>query len=69
VAVHDWGEHDEGAFLILQLVDGVSLRDVLRVRGTLTPAETLAVLVPPPPGSRPPTMRAWSTATSSRRTC
>ncbi len=46
VAVHDWGEHDEGAFLILQLVDGVSLRDVLRVRGTLTPAEALAVLVP-----------------------
>jgi eukaryotic-like serine/threonine-protein kinase len=46
VAVHDWGEHDEGAFLILQLVHGVSLRDVLRVRGTLTPAETLAVLVP-----------------------
>ncbi|MFO7777534.1 MAG: Stk1 family PASTA domain-containing Ser/Thr kinase [Nitriliruptoraceae bacterium] len=46
VAVHDWGEHDEGAFLILQLVDGVSLRDVLRSRGTLTPAEALAVLVP-----------------------
>jgi eukaryotic-like serine/threonine-protein kinase len=46
VAVHDWGEHDEGAFLILQLVDGVSLRDVLRIRGTLTPAEALAVLVP-----------------------
>jgi len=50
VAVHDWGEHDEGAFLILQLVDGVSLRDVLRVRGTLTPAEALAVLVPAPAG-------------------
>ncbi len=46
VAVHDWGEHDEGAFLILQLVEGVSLRDVLRTRGTLTPAEALAVLVP-----------------------
>jgi len=46
VAVHDWGEHEEGAFLILQLVEGVSLRDVLRVRGRLTPDETLAVLVP-----------------------
>jgi eukaryotic-like serine/threonine-protein kinase len=46
VAVHDWGEHEEGAFLILQLVEGVSLRDVLRVRGRLTPEETLAVLVP-----------------------
>ena len=46
VAVHDWGEHEEGAFLILQLVAGVSLRDVLRVRGRLTPEETLAILVP-----------------------
>ncbi|TVR27458.1 MAG: PASTA domain-containing protein [Nitriliruptor sp.] len=46
VAVHDWGEHEEGAFLILQLVEGVSLRDILRVRGRLTPDETLAVLVP-----------------------
>lgn len=46
VAVHDWGEHEEGAFLILQLVEGVSLRDVLRVRGRLTPEEALAVLVP-----------------------
>lgn len=46
VAVHDWGEHEDGAFLILQLVEGVSLREVLRVRGTLTPAEALAVLAP-----------------------
>ncbi len=46
VAVHDWGEHEEGAFLILQLVEGVSLRDVLRVRGRLSPEETVAVLVP-----------------------
>jgi len=46
VAVHDWGEHDDGAFLVLQLVEGASLRDVLRRRGRLSPAEAMAVLVP-----------------------
>jgi eukaryotic-like serine/threonine-protein kinase len=46
VAVHDWGEDDAGPYLVLQLVDGVSLRDVLRARHRLSVAETMAVLVP-----------------------
>ena len=46
VAVHDWGETDDGAFLVLQLIDGVSLRDVLRVRSRLPHDETVAVLTP-----------------------
>lgn len=47
VTVHDWGEtEDDGAFLVLQYVDGCSLREVLRRRGRLAPAETLAVLGP-----------------------
>ena len=46
VAVHDWGEREEGAYLVLQLVDGVSLRDVLRVHRKLSPTEALAVLGP-----------------------
>ena len=46
VAVHDWGEHEDRAFLVLQLVEGASLRDVLRAHGRLTPAEAMAVLVP-----------------------
>ncbi len=46
VAVHDWGETDDGAFLVLQLIDGVSLRDVLRVRTHLPPDEAVAVLTP-----------------------
>lgn len=46
VAVHDWGEDDVGAYLVLQLVDGVSLRDVLRARGHLAVDEAMAVLVP-----------------------
>jgi len=46
VAVHDWGESAEGAFLVLQLIEGVSLRDLLRARGRLTPNEALAVIGP-----------------------
>ena len=46
VAVHDWGETVDGAFLVLQLIDGVSLRDVLRVRTHLPPDEAVAVLTP-----------------------
>lgn len=46
VAVHDWGETPDGAYLVLQLVDGPSLREVLRARGRLSPREALAVLGP-----------------------
>ena len=46
VTVHDWGETDDGAFLVLQLVEGVSLRDLLRVRRTLPAEEAAAVLAP-----------------------
>jgi serine/threonine protein kinase/beta-lactam-binding protein with PASTA domain len=46
VGVHDWGETEQGAYLVLQLVDGPSLRDVLRARGRLTSAEALGVLQP-----------------------
>jgi eukaryotic-like serine/threonine-protein kinase len=46
VTVHDWGETTDGAYLVLQLVEGCSLREVLRRRRRLTPGETLAVLGP-----------------------
>jgi eukaryotic-like serine/threonine-protein kinase len=46
VAVHDWGETDEGPFLVLQLIDGPSLREVLRHRRRLHPEEVVSVLGP-----------------------
>jgi eukaryotic-like serine/threonine-protein kinase len=46
VGVHDWGEGEDGAYLVLQLVEGLSLREVLRHRGRLDPDEALAVLGP-----------------------
>jgi serine/threonine-protein kinase len=51
VDVHDQGSHDDGSgqpmlFLVMELVDGGTLRDVLRQRRTLPVAEALAVLEP-----------------------
>jgi eukaryotic-like serine/threonine-protein kinase len=46
VAVHDWGETEQGPYLVLQLVEGVTLRDVLRQQRQLTAAETLGALGP-----------------------
>jgi eukaryotic-like serine/threonine-protein kinase len=46
VAVHDWGETAEGPFLVLQLIDGPSLREVLRHRRRLQPEEAVTVLGP-----------------------
>lgn len=46
VAVHDWGETDEGAYLILQLIEGPTLRQLLRQRGPLTAEEAASVMIP-----------------------
>lgn len=46
VAVHDWGETEEGAYLVLQLVEGPTLRQLLREHGQLSPAEAAGVLIP-----------------------
>lgn len=45
VAVHDWGESD-GAFLVLQLIEGPSMRDVLRHVTRLAPHQALALIGP-----------------------
>ncbi len=46
VGVHDWGETEEGAYLVLQLVEGPTLRQLLREHGQLTPEEAAGVLIP-----------------------
>ncbi len=46
VAVHDWGETPEGAYLVLQLVEGPTLRQLLREHGQLSPEEAAGVLIP-----------------------
>ncbi len=52
VALYDWGEDDDGSYMVLELVDGMSLRDVIRIRGRVTPAEALALLGPAAAGLR-----------------
>jgi len=46
VGVHDWGETDDGAYLILQLVEGPTLRALLRQRGPLSPEEAAGIMIP-----------------------
>ncbi|MEX0952272.1 MAG: PASTA domain-containing protein [Nitriliruptoraceae bacterium] len=46
VAVHDWGESKDGAWLVLELVEGPTLRQVLHELGPLEPAEAAGILLP-----------------------
>jgi eukaryotic-like serine/threonine-protein kinase len=43
VAVHDAGEVDGHAYVVMELVEGPSLADRLRERGALTPAEAVTI--------------------------
>src|SRR3954449_7662081 len=44
VAVYDQGQDGGHVFLVMEYVDGATLRDVLRQRGRLSPGEALAVM-------------------------
>lgn len=46
VAVYDWGKHDDGAFLVLQLIEGPTLRQALQHLGPLSEQEVAGVLIP-----------------------
>jgi eukaryotic-like serine/threonine-protein kinase len=46
VAVYDWGEDGDDAYLVMEYVDGPSLRDVLRERRRLSPSVATAILAP-----------------------
>jgi len=41
--VYDWGEDDDGPFLVLELLSGGSLRDILDAGHLLTPSQSLVV--------------------------
>lgn len=46
VTIHDWGFDDDVPYLVMEVVDGPSLRSALARRGRLAPGEALAVLAP-----------------------
>ncbi len=46
VAVYDQGEDHGNVFLVMELVTGRTLRDLLRERGRLSPAEAVSIMEP-----------------------
>ena len=46
VTVHDWGFDDDVPYLVMEVIEGPSLRSVLQRRGRLAPGELLAVIAP-----------------------
>jgi eukaryotic-like serine/threonine-protein kinase len=43
VAVYDWGQEDDTSFIVMEYVNGQTLRDVLRRYGTLPPMEAARI--------------------------
>jgi eukaryotic-like serine/threonine-protein kinase len=43
LAVYDWGEQSDGAYLVTELLEGGSLRDLLAAGDRLTPSQALVV--------------------------
>jgi serine/threonine-protein kinase len=43
VAIYDWGQEDSTYFIVMEYVDGQSLRDMLRSRGRLSPEESAQI--------------------------
>ncbi|MGH3426107.1 MAG: protein kinase domain-containing protein, partial [Terriglobales bacterium] len=46
VAVFDQGHHDAVTYLVMEKVDGTTLRGILRQKGRLSPAEAVGVMEP-----------------------
>jgi eukaryotic-like serine/threonine-protein kinase len=45
VRIYEYGERDKKYFMIMEFVEGSNLRDFLRIRGKLSPAEALPLIV------------------------
>ena len=45
VRIYEYGERDKKYFMIMEFVEGSNLRDFLRIRGKLSPAEALPLMV------------------------
>ena len=69
VTIYDVGEDGDVVYLVMELVDGPSTRDVLAAGGPLEPGEVAALATRSPGRWSPSTTAGWCTATSSPATC
>ncbi|PQM44556.1 Serine/threonine-protein kinase PknL [Mycobacterium talmoniae] len=68
VAVYDQGTDSGRPFLVMELVEGGTLRELLNERGPMPPHAVVAVLRPVLGALAVAHRAGWCTATSSRRT-
>jgi serine/threonine protein kinase len=66
VTVHDFGETDGLFYIVMEFIDGVNLRDLLR-EGKMAPEQALAIVPPICEALEYAHDKGSSTATSSRR--
>ena len=69
VRLYEYVESAAGAAIVMELVDGVTLWDILSQHGRTTPESALVVLYGSLLGLAAAHARGWSTGTSSRGTC
>ena len=69
VRLYEYVESPAGAAIVMELVEGVSLREILAHQGATTAEAALVVLQGSLWAWRPRISAAWCTATTSRRTC
>ena len=68
VAVYDWGQEQATSFIVMEYVEGTTLRDVIN-RGPLAPDQAAQIAADIAKALSAAHRAAWCTATSSPATC
>ena len=65
--VHDFGEIDGVLFIDMRLVEGASLKEVLRTHGPLQPRRAVAIIRQVAEGDKPVVFMLWGSHAQSKR--